>query len=120
MDFIGLLLFTAGLLLFLMGLSWGGQLYPWASAHVIATMVTGIALLLLFVSYGMSSVVLCAEPVLTGALEAIFPPKQPLVPMHLFRNRDFNVIVLMTTVGGMLYYSMNGKVVRTYDLVLHP
>jgi hypothetical protein len=30
-DFIGCVLFTAGLLLFVMGLSWGGSLYAWKS-----------------------------------------------------------------------------------------
>jgi len=33
-DFIGCLLFTAGLLLFVMGLSWGGSLYAWKSGYV--------------------------------------------------------------------------------------
>jgi hypothetical protein len=40
-DFVGCLLFTAGLLLFVMGLSWGGSLYPWKSGHVIGTIVAG-------------------------------------------------------------------------------
>lgn len=33
-DFIGLVLLVGGLLIFLMGISWGGSLYPWKSAHV--------------------------------------------------------------------------------------
>lgn len=52
MDFVGIVLFVAGLLLFLMGLSWGGQLYPWRSAHVIATIVVGLVLLIVFGFYG--------------------------------------------------------------------
>ena len=52
MDYGGILLFTAGMLLFLMGLSWGGSLYPWKSAHVIATLVVGLVLLVGFILYG--------------------------------------------------------------------
>ena len=53
LDFGGMFLFIAGLLLFLMGLSWGGSLYPWKSAHVIATIVIGFVLCVIFVLYGM-------------------------------------------------------------------
>lgn len=54
MDFVGMVLFVAGLVLFLMGLGWGGQKYPWRSAHVIATIVVGACSLVAFVVYGMS------------------------------------------------------------------
>lgn len=37
------------------------------------------------------------------------PLKRPLVPMHLFKNRDFCVLTVISGVGGMLYYSMNGS-----------
>lgn len=52
MDFGGIVLFSGGLILFLLGLSWGGGLYPWNSAHVIATIVVGIVTLIAFVLYG--------------------------------------------------------------------
>ena len=52
MDYGGIVLFTGGLILFLLGLSWGGTLYPWSSAHVIATLVVGILTLIGFVFYG--------------------------------------------------------------------
>lgn len=51
-DFVGVILFVAGLLLFLMGLSWGGSVYPWKSAHVIATIVVGFGVLIAFVAWG--------------------------------------------------------------------
>lgn len=34
-DFVGGVLFIAGLLLFVMGLSWGGALYAWKSGYVL-------------------------------------------------------------------------------------
>lgn len=52
LDIGGIFLYSAGLLLFLMGLSWGGSLYPWKSAHVIATIVIGFVLYVAFVFYG--------------------------------------------------------------------
>lgn len=52
MDFIGMFFFTAGLVLFLIGLGWGGNKYAWGSAHVISTVVVGAVCLIVFVVYG--------------------------------------------------------------------
>ncbi|KIV91046.1 hypothetical protein PV10_05631 [Exophiala mesophila] len=49
MDFIGMFFFTAGLVLFLIGLGWGGNKYPWNSSHVIVTIVVGVVCLIIFV-----------------------------------------------------------------------
>lgn len=57
MDFGGIFLFVAGSVLFLLGLSWGGQLYPWASPSVLCTLIIGLLVLVAFVLYGM----LCFE-----------------------------------------------------------
>lgn len=54
-DYVGIVLFTGGLLLLLMGLSWGGGQYPWKSGHVIGCIVTGFVALVAFVVYGTSS-----------------------------------------------------------------
>lgn len=51
-DYVGIVLFAGGLLLFLMGLSWGGAQYPWNSGHVIGTLVTGFVALVAFIFYG--------------------------------------------------------------------
>lgn len=40
MDYVGFVLFTGGLAIFLIGLSWAEGTYPWKSAHVIATIVS--------------------------------------------------------------------------------
>lgn len=40
-DWVGLVLWVGSSLVFLMGLSWGGQLYPWKSSYVISTLVAG-------------------------------------------------------------------------------
>lgn len=51
-DFVGTLLYTAGLILLQLGVSWGGVSYPWKSAHVISTIVTGAVALAFFIYYG--------------------------------------------------------------------
>ncbi|KAF1989204.1 fungal trichothecene efflux pump [Aulographum hederae CBS 113979] len=88
-DYIGTLMVTLGLLLLLMGLSWGGTLHPWISAHVIATIVIGFILLVAFVLY-----------------ETFVPLKEPLLPMHLFRNRGWVISVILWSLGAAVYYAL--------------
>jgi hypothetical protein len=64
-DYIGLFLYTAGLVLFILGLSSGGSLYPWKSAAVIAPLVIAILLLIGLFLY-----------------ETYVDLKEPLIPMH--------------------------------------
>ncbi|CZR65192.1 related to trichothecene efflux pump [Phialocephala subalpina] len=47
-DFVGGFLITMGMLLFLIGLNWGGQQYSWDSAHVTAFLVVGGVLIIAF------------------------------------------------------------------------
>jgi len=47
-DFVGSFLSLAGLVLFLTGLNWGGQTYPWKSVQVISTMVIGGVIIIIF------------------------------------------------------------------------
>jgi hypothetical protein len=47
-DYVGLALFASGLVVFLLGLSWGGSVYPWKSAAVITSIVGGFLVLVAF------------------------------------------------------------------------
>ncbi|TVY57147.1 Trichothecene efflux pump TRI12 [Lachnellula cervina] len=47
-DFVGGFLSVAGMILFLAGLQWGGYQYKWSSAHVLAPLLLGAALLVAF------------------------------------------------------------------------
>ncbi|KAN0099069.1 MFS general substrate transporter [Hyaloscypha variabilis] len=87
-DFVGLVLFTGGLLVFLMGLSWGGSYYPWHSAHVIATIVVGFSALIAFVLY-----------------ECFAPLKEPLVPMKLFLSVPWVADILVVAFGASVYFA---------------
>lgn len=54
LDWVGIFLFVAGCVLFLIGLSWGGSTYPWTSAEVLCTLLIGIATIVVFFVYGSS------------------------------------------------------------------
>lgn len=91
LDYVGIFLFTAGGVLFLVGINFGGRQFAWASAEVIAPIICGI------LSY-----------VLLGFWEVYANPKYPLLPPKLFKKiRAFVMVIVVCFVGGMLYYSMN-------------
>ncbi|KAF7190192.1 Trichothecene efflux pump TRI12 [Pseudocercospora fuligena] len=88
LDFGGIVLFTGGLLLFLLGLSWGGVLHPWGSGSFLGTLITGGIVMIIFVLY-----------------ELFVPLRRPLIPMHVFTNYDYNIVNVLSIVGGMVYYA---------------
>lgn len=69
LDYLGIVLFTAGSALFVMALNWGGTTYPWKSAHVIACLVVGAVLLIAL-----------------GFWQKFGKLKEPLLPVHLFKR----------------------------------
>jgi MFS family permease len=87
-DYGGILLLTVGITLILLGVHWGGQTFPWDSAHVIATIIAGFATLVIFVVYEK------------------YAPIDSIVPFALLRNVAFMMYVILAVVGGMIYYSM--------------
>ncbi|RVX70509.1 hypothetical protein B0A52_05160 [Exophiala mesophila] len=90
MDYVGLFLFTAGCVLFLVGLNFGGRQYPWKHAAVIAPIIVGFSLLVLLFFW-----IFYADL------------KYPFLPPKLFRQwRGYNVLVIVGFCCGMLYYSM--------------
>ncbi|KEF51086.1 uncharacterized protein A1O9_12868 [Exophiala aquamarina CBS 119918] len=89
-DYVGFILFSGGLATMLLGLSWGGGVYPWKSAHVIATLVVG----------GVSSVAFVLYEVYAHL-------EQPYVPMHLFKNAGWVAATVVVCVGAMVYYAFS-------------
>jgi hypothetical protein len=87
-DYGGLLLYTAGLVLFILGLSSGGSLYPWTDAKVIAPLVVGFMCLVALFFY-----------------ESYMDLKEPLIPMHLFKNGGWVASMLSLSIGASVYYS---------------
>lgn len=87
-DYVGTLLYSVGLVFFLLGMSWGGTKYAWSSAYVISFIIIGICSLIGFVLW-----------------ECYAPLKEPLVPLALFRNRPFVVSTILTGIGAGVYYA---------------
>lgn len=88
LDYVGIFLWTAGLTVFLMGISWGGTMYPWKSAATISALIVGAALLAaLFV------------------WESFANLKYPAIPVKFFANRGYISLVAIATVSSMVYYS---------------
>ncbi|KAH3918753.1 hypothetical protein HBH56_024320 [Parastagonospora nodorum] len=87
-DYTGTALYTGGLLVFMMGLNWGGSVYAWSSGYVIGTIVAGLVALVCFVLY-----------------ECYVDLKEPLVPMHIFSNYSWNASVVLTGLGASVYYA---------------
>ncbi|KAF2095876.1 MFS general substrate transporter [Rhizodiscina lignyota] len=87
-DYVGTFLFASGFVVFLLGLSWGGGVYPWKSAAVIAAIVVGFFVIVLFVLW-----------------EIYGPSKQPLMPMRLFLNGRWSATILLLGLGAGVYYA---------------
>lgn len=52
LDWVGIFLFTSGLVSLVLGISWGGGLFPWNTYHVIVPIVIGFVTLVGFGFYG--------------------------------------------------------------------
>ena len=89
-DYVGLFLCTGGFVVFLLGLSWGGVVYPWKSAATICSIVIGGLTLAAFVLW-----------------EIYAPLREPLVPMHLFRSMKWVASVVLLGLGAAVYYAFS-------------
>jgi MFS family permease len=83
-DFVGSFLSLAGIILFLTGLNWGGQTYPWRSGHVIGTMVAGGLTIVVFFIWEK------------------FGTKYPMFPMALAQSpRPFIAVCILALTSGI-------------------
>jgi hypothetical protein len=89
-DWIGVLLYSAGLIIFIFGLNWGGVLYPWNSPQVLATTIIGAVTLFVFLP----------------AWELLVKKrgKEPYLPLHLFTNIRYMAAAWNNGLGACVYY----------------
>ena len=88
-DYLGALLLTAGIVSLTLVAAWGGTEYPWVSAQIITLAVVSVVALLGFV---------CAE----GRVP------EPILPLRLFRNRNFTIAqILAFLVGAAMFGAVN-------------
>ncbi|KAK1479764.1 fungal trichothecene efflux pump [Colletotrichum tamarilloi] len=97
LDYLGIFLWTAGLTLLLMGVSWGGVMFPWDSAATISSLVLGVVLLVALFCW-----------------EAFADLKYPAIPIKFFANRGF--MALMFYYSAVLLWPQQVQALYTTDI----
>ncbi|EAT76787.2 hypothetical protein SNOG_15949 [Parastagonospora nodorum SN15] len=88
-DYVGGFLSVAGMLLFMMGMQWGGYQYKWSSAHVLAPLILGVLLLVSFV------------------LWEAYGAKHPMFPKRLRQEpRILGLTLVITFISGANFFSI--------------
>ncbi|KAF2268169.1 MFS general substrate transporter [Lojkania enalia] len=88
-DYVGGLLSISGMLLFMMGMQWGGYQYEWSSAHVLAPLIIGVVLLAAFVFWE-----------LHGTANPMFPRRILQVPNIML------LTLIITFISGANFFSI--------------
>ncbi|KPI36578.1 putative MFS-type transporter YusP [Cyphellophora attinorum] len=88
-DYVGTLLYTAGLTLFLMGISVGGLgVFPWKSGTTLGPLIAGGVCLIALAGWVMFA-----------------NPKEPLIPRHIITNGSFVASAIVLGLGAAVYYA---------------
>lgn len=88
LDWMGIFLFSTGLVVFLIGMNWGGGTYPWKSGHVLGALFAGFFTLVGFCFW-----------------EAYSGLEYPLIPMRLFRHIKYDANVACASLAAVVYYA---------------
>lgn len=86
LDWLGILLGSSGLLLFLLGLQFGGQ-HDWATARVLTLLIVGGITFLAFVAWEWKG------------------PNEGLFPASLFGHRNYAITLALNFAEGMVIFS---------------
>ncbi|KAJ6779890.1 hypothetical protein PWT90_08662 [Aphanocladium album] len=86
-DWLGIILFTFGAVLFTLPLSWAGAMFPWGSWKTIVPLVIGVVILVIF-----------------GWYES--KPAEPVFPHRIFRNRTAAATLAGSFVHGLVLYTL--------------
>ncbi|TIB91019.1 MFS general substrate transporter [Wallemia mellicola] len=87
-DYAGSIIILASTILILLPLNWGGNKYAWDSAVVLALLIVGLLLIVVFIL-----VENCKKIV-----------DLPILPMHLFKNRSVSASYTCTFFSGCIFY----------------
>ena len=87
-DYLGVVLLTAGITTLILAATWGGIEYPWGSATIIGLVVASVVALVAFVLWELRAT-------------------EPILPMRLFRNANFS---LVSALGFLVGFAMFGAV----------
>ncbi|MGW1744783.1 MDR family MFS transporter [Streptomyces sp. NPDC002092] len=84
-DYLGVALLTIGITSIVLVTTWGGTQYAWTSARIMELIGIGVAALIGFVFWQ------------TKAAE-------PIVPLHIFRSRNFTLMSLIGFITGFVMF----------------
>lgn len=93
-DWPGIVFFILGVGLIILAIMWGGIQYSWSSAAVVAPLVIGGILSIMFFLY---------EYLLgPGRMMArVFPSQAPMIPSTLFRKKDTTLVMIINFATGV-------------------
>ncbi|KZP33638.1 MFS general substrate transporter [Athelia psychrophila] len=86
-DYLGAALTLAGCTLIVLPLIWGGVTFPWSSPNIIAPLLSGLLVVVLFCVWEWR-----------GA-------RLPIVPMHIFKHKTVTGVLMCMFVNGFIFYS---------------
>ncbi|KAI0470560.1 fungal trichothecene efflux pump [Xylariaceae sp. FL0804] len=88
-DYLGGFLSITGMILFMAGMQWGGYMYPWSTAHVLAPLILGAVLLVAFV------------------LWEAYGAEHPMFPRRLRQEpRILGLTLVITFISGANFFSI--------------
>ncbi|GAB1740812.1 hypothetical protein NU219Hw_g5895t1 [Hortaea werneckii] len=88
-DYVGGILSIGGMLLFMAGMQWGGYQYSWGSAHVLAPLILGAAMLIAF------------------CLWETYGATHPMFPKRLRQDpRILGLTLVITFISGANFFSI--------------
>lgn len=100
-DWTGAVLTLTSTLLIVLGLSWAGGSYPWSDAHVLAPLIIGIAVAIVFLLWQWKG---CTES------------RPPLMPLSMFNNSIVVGCAITQVVNGWAMYSQIYFLPQLYQL----
>lgn len=87
LDYIGILLFIAGMTIFVIALTWGGVLYPWKSYKTLVPLILGLAILGVFVWWESK-------------------PAVPMIPYRIFAVPTAALALFCAVLHGIILYGV--------------
>ncbi|KAH6646396.1 major facilitator superfamily domain-containing protein [Truncatella angustata] len=110
-DYGGQLLFLGGLALLILGLTWAGGSYPWASVQVICPLVIGAVLTITWIVYEY----LMSPP---RIMSRLFPVQKAMLSWELLLHRDIKLLFFINFTVGMGMFAVMYFMDLYFTLVL--
>ncbi|TVY20769.1 Efflux pump FUS6 [Lachnellula arida] len=98
-DFGGQFLFLFGIGLLVLGLTWAGSYYRWSDVKVLAPLIVGCILIVIFIAWEYLML-------LGNTLSLSFPTQKAMIPFNLVFSRNAGVLMYINFVTGMAMYAV--------------